>query len=362
MDYLPPPKKRLRRSIQSHQRSLIKAAESINPNGSEKGEYHLDTLLHASENPKLTMGQQRELKIETVDFLLLNYQKVHPRYGTTLEKWMNTNANSITLRDRVLARVKDFDRSTNNDAFTSLNRVLLNLSMREDVGFSSEILAYFDALPLKEKVDLVGPSEEPSFIFNSFTAQLVKSSWGQSVHLHAGREKIQEKLNEYELFGDIHPLSEYISGELGLDGALGYYNQSIMVRLMLRQKNDTISYKNPFVQQIYILVEHRMKNALSIPDIGRPRENMRLKEPSAISILSILGEIGRKPSMLTETGWVELRILVNQNFDPQLKSYLSLLLPRITIWFDLLSSSTGILRPIDIFSSSDHKISSFIQD
>ena len=177
---------------------------------------------------------------------------------------------------------------------------------------------------------------------------------------------------------DTHSLKEYISGELGLDGVLGYYNQSIANRLMRRQENDKTFYQNPLVQQLYILVEHRLRNTLSIPDKGRKIEELRLKEPSAIAILSILGEIGSDPTMLKHSGikrrlgWKELKALVNQHFDPQIRAYLSSLLPTITSFFDLLSflgaedipRSVDISFPpqIDIFKDSNHNLSSFIQN
>lgn len=353
---------RIRRSIQSHQRSLIEATNLRSKAGLLKGEYHFDTLLRTLESPKLTIEQQRELKMKFVGILLTNYQKLYYKYGKKMEEWIYTNANSVS-RDGFLTAAKNFDRSTDYyiQTFNSLNRVLLDSSSKEGIGFSPETLAYFDALPLKEKVELVGPSGEPTTL-NSPKAQLLVESWGRSVRLHLERKKAQEKLKQYERSGNIFPLSKYISDKLGLDGELGYYNQGIMIRLMMREGSDTTSYQNPLVQQIYILVEHRLKNALSIPDKGRPREDLRLKEPSAIAILSILGELGRRPTILSEVRWDELRALVNQSFNPQIRAYLSSLLPTIIPYLDSLSSSTGVPSRIDIFANSNHNFSSFVQN
>ena len=354
---------RLRGSLHFHKINLIKIAELRGSKALiQKGEDHLDTLLRASENPKLTMEQQRELKMETVGFLFTNYKILYYKYGKIIEEWIYTNGNSA-IRDKVLVVAKNFNRSTEYYilVLTGLNRVLLDLSSKEGIGFSPKTLAYFDVLPLREKIELVGPSGElPKF--NNPKAQSLIESWGRSVRMHSERKRIQEKLREYDRAGNILPLSEYISGELGLDGGLGYYNQSIMKDLMMRESNDTTSYQNPLVQQIYILVEHRLKNALLVPDKGRPTEDSRLKEPIAIAILSILGEIGNNPMMLGEARWDELRTLVNQSFNPQIRAYLSLLLPTITTYFDLLSFSTGVPSRIDIFANSNHNLSSFVQD
>ena len=322
---------RIRRTIQSHQRNLVKA-EKVRISATEnndffpeaykamkKGEYHLGTLFRSLENPALTAEQQRKLTMEVAYFLLTNYQSLYV-HVEEIKGWISANANPA-LRDEVLVAAKGFDRSADNLVFTSINQILLDLSTREDIGFSPETLAYFDALPLEEKVNLVGSSGELPRLHNPEAQSLVES-WGKSVRLHSGRKKIQEKLNGYELSKDISSLEQYISSELGLDGALGYYNQHIMILLQMRESKDTTSYQDPLVQQIYILAKHRLKNALSIPDAGRPREDSRLREPSAVAILSIFGEIGRRPLMLSETGWVEFRTLVNQNFDPQLVAYL----------------------------------------
>ena len=357
VDYFSLPQ-RLRRSVQFHQRSLIKFAEN-GYKALEKGQYHFDTLLRAPENPKLTTEQQRELRMEIAGFLLTNYEKLYIRHEISFKQWINTNANSA-LRDAVLAIAKDrnrsLDKSTDIYVLTDLNKILLDLSAKEGIGFSPETIAYFDALPLEEKFDLVGPSgEPPTWIPNIPTV----SHWARAVRLHVGRKKIQEKLNEYKLSKDISPLSQYVSNELGLGSSLGYYNQDVLLLLMEFERLDKTSYQNPLAQQIYILVRHRLYPSLSVSDVGRERRNVRLKDPSAIAILSILGELSREPSILSEVGWAEIRTLINKNFNPQIRSYLSSSLPTITTYFELLSSSAGFPDPTDIFADSDHNIESF---
>ena len=373
-------------SIKYHQRQLMKELKrQVLEFDQFMAEYHLDALLHISENPRLTTEQQRVLKTGIANFLLANYQRLYYftnydsllyKHGTSVEAWIYVNGNSA-IRDKALTVAKNFNRLKDSYIYplTHLHRILLDLSTKEGIGFSPEVLAYFDALPLREKVQLVGTEVEPPKL-NNPKAQSLIESWGRSVRLHAGREKVQDKLSEdsHRSF-DIRPIEEYVANELGLDGGLGYYNQSVMMTLMRRQFNDKTSYENPIVQQLYILVEHRLKNALTVSDKGRQIEESRLKEPSAIAILSILGEVGKDHTMAgsrwiripQSKQWQELKDLINQSFsDPHIRAYLSSLLPAITTYFDLLSSSPKdskeAIPSIDIFADSNHNLSSFIQN
>ena len=182
---------RLRNAIQFHKMHLTKTTQFRRSNALVLGEYYLDTLLRIPENPKLTIEQQRTFKMEIAGFLLTDYQKLYYRYGKKVEEWIFTNGNSV-IRDGVLTAAKHFNRSTDHHihVLTGLHRILLDLSTKEDIGFSSETLAYFDALPLKEKMELVGPSGDPPK-FNSPKAQSLIESWGKSIRLHSGREKIK---------------------------------------------------------------------------------------------------------------------------------------------------------------------------
>ena len=168
-----------KRSIRFHQRSLIKAT-NLRSATQLNVERLLDTLLRIPENPKLTMEQQRELKTKIAGFLFTNYENLYSKHGKKIAEWVYANG-TPAIRDKALAAAKNFNKLTDYYiyALINLNRVLLDLSSKEDIGFSSETLAYFDVISLKEKVRLVSSSEAlPKF--NSPKAQSLFESWGRS--------------------------------------------------------------------------------------------------------------------------------------------------------------------------------------
>lgn len=369
-----------RSSIRSHRRNLVKAIKSAEPTDTAYDLETLETLLLIPENPKLIREQQQELKTEIADLLFNNYQVLYHyhMHRKKIEEWSYANGNSA-IRDKALAAAKTFNRHREAYIYplTGLHQIVFNLSSKENIGFSQETLDYFDNLKLKEKVQLVGPDGEAPKL-NSSKAQSLVESWGKAVRLHAGREEIRKKLSEHSSYSAVmfmqmysaEVYEAYISNELGLDGALGYYNQSIMTTLMMKQLNDKTSYQNPLIQQLYILVEYRLKTSFTVPDTGRAKQESRLKEPSAIALLSILGELGKDPSMIGEgwwdlrgKPWGELRTLLNQSFDPQIRAYLSSILPPIETYLDVLSSfEKGYPLGMDIFKNSSHNLSSFVQN
>lgn len=237
---------------------------------------------------------KRELKVEeqtAIYFELLEEFLDHNRHevvgNSALMAWYTTHG---ALASRIPGFQKNlvewYERTKSPAARQRIAIMLFDIASLPTVRFNPETLAFFDRMPLEQKLSFVKQVRETSSLHNP-EAQTYFTMWARSLDLIQRKKELEAVL--YKTVAEDHARPEALADYVKKNLAPEYSNANILKRLQDAEPLSGVErFANPVTRELARLLQYRVAFGLRYPDTGDTPQSARFVAESADTVLLII--------------------------------------------------------------------------